>query len=129
MEASKLIDKQIAELDDWRGQTFTMLRKTIQEADPGIVEEVKWKKPTKPLGTAVWSHNGGVLIVNAFKNKVNLVFFEGARLPDPKKLFNWGLEGNKWRGIDFNEGDKVNAPALKSLIRAAVAINASKPKK
>jgi hypothetical protein len=129
MDASKLIDKRIAELDDWRGQTFTRLRKVIREADPDVVEEVKWIKADKPLGTAVWSHNGPVLLVNAFKNKINLTFFDGARLTDPKKLFNTRLEGNKWRGIDFDEGDKINEPALKNLIRAAVAYNTSKPKK
>jgi hypothetical protein len=129
MDASKLIDQQIADLDDWRGQTFARLRKVIHEADPDVVEEVKWIKPTKPSGTAVWSHNGQVLLVNAFKDKVNMVFSEGARLPDPKKLFNWGLEGNKWRGIDFNERDKINESALKALIRAATAYNTSKPKK
>jgi len=105
------------------------LRKVIHEADPDIVEEVKWKKPSKPEGTAVWSHDGHVLIVNAFKEKVSMVFDEGARLPDPKKLFNWGLEGKKWRGIDFKEGDKINEAALKSLIRAAVAFNVAKKKK
>ncbi len=129
MDASKLIDKRIAELDDWRGQTFTGLRKVIHEADPEAVEEVKWIKSDKPLGTAVWSHNGGVVLVNAFKDKVNLTFYEGARLADPKKLFNSRLEGHRWRAIDFSEGDKINEPALKALIRAAVAYNTSKPRK
>ena len=129
MDPSQLIDKQIADLGDWRGETFANIRKVIREADPDMVEEVKWIKPSKPEGTAVWSHDGQVLIVNAFKNKVTLVFSEGARLPDPKKLFNWGLEGNKWRGIDFKEGDKVNEPALKGLVKAAVALNTAKRKK
>lgn len=129
MEPSQLIDKQIADLGDWRGETFAKLRKVIHEADPDIVEEVKWIKPSKPDGTATWSHDGQVLIVNAFKDKVTLVFSEGARLPDPKKLFNWGLEGNKWRGIDFKDGDKINEPALKGLVKDAVALNTAKRKK
>jgi hypothetical protein len=126
--ASRLIDARIQELGDWRGEVLSRLRALIKQADPEVVEEVKWVKADKPLGTAVWSHNGPVLLANAFKNKVNMTFFEGARLPDPKKLFNWGLEGNKWRGIDFNEGDKIDEPALKDLIRTAVAYNASKRK-
>ncbi len=126
---SKEIDKQIAALSDWRGKTFAKLRKVIHEGDPDIVEEVKWIKPSKPEGTAAWYHDGLVLIVNAFKDKVSLTFSEGSRLPDPKKLFNNMLEGNKWRGIDFLEGDEVNETALKSLVRAAVDYNKSKRKK
>jgi hypothetical protein len=127
--ASQLIDARIRELGDWRGEMLSRLRALIKQADPKVVEEVKWIKADKPLGTAVWTHNGPVLLVNAFKNKVNLTFFEGARLTDSKKLFNTRLEGNKWRGIDFNEGDKINEPALKNLIREAVAYNTSKSKK
>ncbi len=126
--ASKAIDKQIADLPDWRGKTFAKLRKVIHEADPGVMEEVKWRKPSKPTGVAVWSHNGSFLLVNAFKDKVNLTFYEGARLADPKKLFNSRLEGDKWRAIDFHEGDEIDDQALKALIRAAVALNTSKAK-
>ena len=121
--ASKVIDKQIADLPDWRGKTFARLRKVIHDADPEVVEEVKWRKPSKPTGVAVWSHNGSFLLVNAFKDKVNLTFHEGAKLPDPEKLFNSRLEGNKWRAIDFHEGDEIKEQALKTLIRAAVALN------
>jgi hypothetical protein len=120
---SQIIDKQIAALHDWRGETLTKLRKIIHDADPGIVEELKWK------GTPVFSHDGVVCLFKPFKDKVKLTFAEGAPLPDPEKLFNSMLEGNRWRAIDFHEGDKLNGPALKSLIRAAVAHNASKKKK
>lgn len=121
--ASREIDKQIADLPDWRGKTLARLRKVIHEADPEIVEEVKY------MGSPVWSHDGLVLVGNAFKSKVNITFAEGVSIPDPEKLFNTGLEGNKRRGIDFKEGDEINEPALKGLVRAAVAHNKSKGKK
>lgn len=127
--ASRVIDKQIADLPDWRGKTFARLRDVIHDADPDVVEEVKWRKPSKPTGVAVWSHDGAFLLVNAFKDKVNLTFYEGAKLQDPEKLFNSRLVGNKWRAIDFREGDQINEQALKALIRAAVALKTSKPKK
>jgi hypothetical protein len=116
MNSSKLIDQQIAELKDWRGKTMAKLRKIIHDADPEITEEWKWN-------TAVWSHNGLVVAVGAFKGNVKMNFFQGASLPDPHKLFNAGLEAKKTRAIDFHEGDKINEPALKDLIRAAVAQN------
>jgi len=116
MDSSKLIDKQIAELKDWRGQVMVTLRKIIHDADPGITEEWKWN-------TAVWSHDGLVVAVGAFKGNVKMNFFQGASLPDPHKLFNAGLEAKKTRAIDFHEGDKINGPALKDLIRVAVAQN------
>ena len=122
MDASKLIDKQIAELKDWRGQVIVKLRKIIHNADPGISEEWKWN-------TAVWSHDGLVVAVGAFKGSVKMNFFQGASLPDPHKLFNAGLDAKKTRAIDFHEGDKMNEPALKDLIRAAVAQNRAVPKK
>jgi len=122
MIPSKLIDKQIAELKDWRGQMIARLRKIIHDADPGITEEWKWN-------TAVWSHNGLVVAVGAFKGNVKMNFFQGASLPDPHKLFNAGLEAKKTRAIDFHEGDKINEPALKDLIRAAVAQNPAGTKK
>ena len=121
--ASALIDEMIAELADWRGKTLASVRKSILEADPEIIEEWKW------MGSPVWSHDGIIAVGNAHKEKVKLTFANGARLPDPDKLFNAGLEGNKWRAIDFFEGDKVNKPALKDLIRAAVDYNQSKLKK
>jgi hypothetical protein len=116
MDSSKLIDKQIADLKDWRGQVIVKLRKIIHDADPGITEEWKWN-------TAVWSHDGLVVAVGAFKGNVKMNFFQGASLPDPHKLFNAGLEAKKTRAIDFHEGDKINEPAMKDLIRAAVAQN------
>ena len=122
MNTSKLIDQRIAELADWRGKTMAKLRKIIHDADPEITEEWKWN-------TAVWSHNGLVVAVGAFKGNVKMNFFQGAGLPDPHKLFNAGLEAKKTRAIDFHEGDKINEPALKDLIRAAVAQNPAGTKK
>ena len=120
---STLIDKKIAALDDWRGGMLTKLRKVIHDADPEIVEEWKW------MGTPTFSHNGIVLIVNAHKDKVKVTFSEGASLPDPHKLFNAGLHGNRWRAIDYLESDKLDEPGLKTLVRAAVAHNVAKKKK
>jgi hypothetical protein len=114
---SQIIDKQIASLNDWRGEALAKLRKIIHDADPDIVEELKWK------GTPVFSHDGLVCLFKPFKGKVKLTFYEGASLPDPEKLFNSMLEGNKWRAIDFFEGDKIKEHALKDLIRNAVAQN------
>jgi hypothetical protein len=123
MSPSQQIDKLIADLPDWRGKTLAKLRRVVHDADPEIVEEWKW------MGTPTFYDNGLVLLFNPHKDKVKLTFFEGASLPDPDKLFNAGLEGNKWRAIDFLEGDKVNERALKALVRAAVARNALKKKK
>jgi len=109
MTASERIDQLIAETDDWRGRTLAGLRKAILEADPQIVEEWKW------MGSPVWSRDGIIAVANAHKGKVKLTFLYGASLPDPDKLFNAGLEGNARRAIDFFEGDKVNARALKTL--------------
>jgi hypothetical protein len=114
---SQIIDKQIAALKDWRGETLAKLRKIIHDSDPEIVEELKWK------GTPVFSHKGVVCLFKPFKDKVKLTFAEGAPLPDPEKLFNSMLEGNKWRAIDFFEGDEIKVQALKDLIRKAVAQN------
>ncbi|MGH7412321.1 MAG: DUF1801 domain-containing protein, partial [Candidatus Methylomirabilis sp.] len=112
----QLIDKQIKGLADWRGQIMSRLRKLIHEADPDITEEWKWN-------TAVWSHNGMICAGGAFKDHVKINFFQGAALADPHGLFNAGLEAKKTRAIDFHEGDKVDAKALKDLIRLAVAHN------
>jgi hypothetical protein len=122
MDASKLIDNQIARLPDWRGVTFARIRKIIREADPEIVEELKWR------GTPVWSHEGIVCLARAFKDKVKLTFPEGASLADPDKLFNSELEGKKWRAIDYYKDDKVRERELTSLVRAAVAHNLARVK-
>jgi hypothetical protein len=123
MDPSKRIDQLIAELTDWRGQTFASIRKCVLDADPEIIEEWKW------MGTPLWSREGMIAVANAHKGKVKLTFAYGARLPDPDKLFNAGLEGNARRAIDFFEGDKIDERALKNLVRAAVAYNQTKSKK
>ena len=121
-DASALIDKRIRELGDWRGKTLSEVRGIIREADPDVVEEWKWVKPTNP-GTPVWSHNGGVCTGESYKNVVKLTFFKGAALNDPSGLFNSSLDGKVRRAIDINENDKINQSALKNLIREAVALN------
>lgn len=122
--ASAKISERIAELKDWRGQTLDHLRKLIQAADPGIVEEWKWEKPKSP-GVPVWSHDGIICTGESYKQAVKLTFARGASLQDPKKLFNSSLEGNVRRAIDLHEGDTINEPAFRELIRAAVAANAA----
>ncbi len=121
-DASKLLDKRIKELGDWRGEALGTVRRVIKEADPEVVEEWKWVKATSP-GTPVWSHNGGICTGEAYKSVVKLTFFKGAALKDPSHLFNSSLEGNVRRAIDIREGDKINEAALKKLIREAVALN------
>ncbi len=121
-DASKLIDKRIRELGDWRGKTLGKVRGIIKEADPDIVEEWKWVKPTNP-GTPVWSHNGGICTGETYTSVVKLTFFKGAALNDPSGLFNSSLDGKVRRAIDIKENDKVNEDALKDLIREAVALN------
>jgi hypothetical protein len=123
MNASEKIDQLIAGITDWRGTTFARLRKTILAADGEIIEEWKW------MGSPVWSRDGIIAVANAHKGKVKLTFDYGAKLPDPEKLFNAGLEGNQRRAIDFSEGDKINERALKNLVRAAIEYNQSKSKK
>lgn len=117
MNPSERIDALIAGIADWRGKTFATVRKTILEADKAIIEEWKW------MGSPVWSRDGIIAVANAHKGKVKLTFMYGAKLADPDKLFNAGLEGNARRAIDFLEGDKVDAKALKELIRAAIEYN------
>jgi hypothetical protein len=117
MSASKRIDKKIADLGDWRGERLAEIRTLIHEVDPEVVEEWKW------MGSPVWSHEGMYALANAHKHKVKLTFHHGAQLPDPRKLFNAGLDGKKWRAIDFREGDKIDKTALKALLREAVAYN------
>ncbi|MPZ32198.1 MAG: DUF1801 domain-containing protein [Rhodospirillales bacterium] len=123
MTPSERIDRLIAELSDWRGKTFAGLRRSILEADREIIEEWKW------MGSPVWSRDGIIAVANPHKGKVKVTFDYGARLPDPEKLFNAGLEGNQRRAIDFFEGDKINERALKALVRAAVEYNQGKSKK
>jgi hypothetical protein len=120
--ASALIDERIKELGDWRGKTLSKVRDIIHQADPEIVEELKWVKATTP-GTPVFSHGGIVCTGETYKDVVKMTFAKGAALPDPSGLFNSSLDGNVRRAIDIHEGDKVDEAALKDLIRAAVALN------
>jgi hypothetical protein len=122
--ASKNITKKIQELGDWRGETLARIRQLIHDADPEIQEEWKWVKPSS-AGTPVWSHDGGVCTGESYKQVVKLTFFRGASLRDAHKLFNSSLEGNTRRAIDIREGEKLNEPAFKELIRSAVAANSA----
>jgi hypothetical protein len=122
-QASALISKRIAELGDWRGKTLGRMRNLIIEADPDVVEEWKW------MGTPVWSHSGIICTGESYKGKVKLTFAKGAALKDPARLFNSSLDGNVRRAIDIHEGEGVDGPAFKTLVRQAVALNcAGKPK-
>ena len=121
--ASRLIDRRIRDLGGWRGETLARMRALIHEADPEIVEECKWIKPTNPLGVPVWSHAGIVCTGEAYANVVKLTFARGASLPDPSRLFNASLDGNTRRAIDIHEGQQVDAGAFKALVKAAVAQN------
>ena len=125
---SKHIDEMIANTPDWRGATLEELRRIIHEADPDIAEAVKWRRPSNPMGSAVFEHNGIVCIGVLLKERARLVLAEGASLPDPKKLFNAQLKGKKSRAIDFHQGDAINEDALKALIRAGVGYNLAKVK-
>ena len=119
---SQLIDTRIQELGDWRGETLAKVRRLIKEADPEVVEEWKWVKPTNP-GTPVWSHSGGICTGETYKSVVKLTFFKGASLDDPSHMFN--QPGTVRRAIDIHEGEKIDEEAFKTLIRAAVKLNAS----
>jgi hypothetical protein len=123
--ASAEIDALIAAVPDWRGPVLARMRKLIREAEPAIVEEVKWKKPTNPAGVPVWSRGGIVCTGETWKGKVKLTFAKGAKLPDPAGLFNGSLGGNTMRAIDIGEGAEVEETAFKALVRAAVALNLS----
>ena len=126
--ASQLIDATIAALNDWRGETLARVRKLIKEADPEVVEEVKWRKPSNAMrGVPVWEHAGIICTGETYKNAVKLTFAKGAALKDPAHLFNASLEGNTRRAIDFHAGDKIDGKALQALIRATVALNTSLP--
>src|SRR5215470_8193203 len=121
---SQLIDATIKELGDWRGKTLARLRALIKQADPEVVEEWKWRKPSNP-GVPVWSHHGPICTGETYKSVVKLTFFKGASLSDPSKLFNSSLEGNTRRAIDVHEDDEIDEKAFTTLIRAAVSLNAS----
>jgi len=128
---SDLISTTISDLGDWRGETLSRMRTLIKEADPDVVEEWKWKKPSSP-GVPVWSHQGMICTGETYKNVVKLTFFKGASLEDPARLFNSSLDGNARRAIDIHEGEEVDGSAFKALIREAVALNTSgkaKPRK
>ena len=122
--ASQLIDERVEELGDWRGKTLSRLRALIKEADPDVVEEWKWVKPTHP-GTPVWSHDGIICTGETYRSVVKLTFFKGASLDDPSGLFNSSLEGNTRRAIDVREGEAIDEKAFTALIRAAVSLNES----
>ena len=120
--SAERIDERIEQLDDWRGETLEEVRRIMKEADPEIVEEWKWQKPSSP-GTPVWSRSGGICTGETYKDKVKLTFFKGAALKDPAGLFNSSLGGKVRRAIDIQEGDEINEKALKALVREAVALN------
>jgi hypothetical protein len=123
---SRLIDRRIAELADWRGETLARMRALIREADPDVVETVKWRKPSNGmLGVPVWEHNGIICTGETYKAIVKLTFAKGAEIEDPAGLFNSSLEGNVRRAIDITEGETIDEPAFKALFRAAVKLNAS----
>jgi hypothetical protein len=118
--------KKTTTKNDWRAETLARIRTLIKQADPEVVEEVKWKKPSNPAGVPVWSHDGLICTGETYKNVVKMTFAKGASLKDPSGLFNASLEGNTRRAIDFHEGDKIDEEALKTLIRGAVALNTSR---
>jgi hypothetical protein len=128
--ASKLMndEKRIRNQIDWRSEMLARIRQLIKEADPEIMEEPKWKKPSNPAGIPVWSHNGLICTGETYKDHVKLTFPKGASLRDPTSLFNGTLGGNTWRAIDIHQGDKINESAFKDLIRDAVARNLSEKK-
>jgi hypothetical protein len=125
VSASELIDAKISQLGDWRGEMLARIRKLVKQADPDMIEEVKWRKPSNKLGVPTWSLSGIVCTGETYKNAVKMTFARGAALDDPSGLFNSSLEGNTRRAIDFHEGDEIDEKALKALIREAVALNAS----
>jgi hypothetical protein len=122
---SQLIDARIKELGDWRGETLAKIRALIKQADPEVVEEVKWRKPSAPAGVPVWSHDGMICTGETYKSHIKLTFAKGAELEDPKGLFNAGLDSKMRRAIDLHEGDQIDEAAFETLIREAVALNES----
>ena len=125
MSGSADVDAKIEGLGDWRGEVLRQVRGLIREADPEVVEEVKWRKPSNPAGVPVWEHAGILCTGETYKDKVKLTFAKGAALADPKRLFNSSLEGNMRRAIDIREREPIDEEALKALVRAAVAMNVS----
>jgi hypothetical protein len=123
--ASQLVDAKIAALGDWRGEALAQVRKLIHQADPEVVEEVKWRKPSNPMGVPVWEHAGIICTGETYKDKVKLTFAKGASLEDPSGLFNSSLDGNVRRAIDFREGDEIDETAFIALVRDAAALNMS----
>ncbi|MGN6848351.1 MAG: DUF1801 domain-containing protein [Sphingomicrobium sp.] len=123
--AARQIDEKIQSLGDWRGETLSRLRKLIHEADPGVVEQVKWRKPSNPLGVPTWEHAGIICTGETYKDKVKLTFAHGASVPDPAGLFNSSLEGGTRRAIDISDGESIDESAFKALVHAAVAVNLS----
>jgi hypothetical protein len=123
--ATESIDAMIQELPDWRGKTLSRLRALIKQADPEVVEELKWRKPSSPGGVPTWSHDGIICTGETYKSVVKLTFARGASLDDPSALFNSSLEGNTRRAIDVHEGEKIDEKAFKALVRSAVARNTS----
>jgi hypothetical protein len=121
--AAQQIEEKIRQLDDWRGTMLGHLRALIREADPDVTEEVKWRKPSNPLGVPTWEHAGIICTGEVYKDKVKLTFARGASVPDPSELFNASLDGGTRRAIDFRDGEKINENAFKELVRAAVAVN------
>lgn len=124
--ASQQIDDIITQSGDWRGSRLSQLRTFIKGADSAVVEDVKWKKPSRPEGVPVWSHDGIICVADTLKSAVRLTFPKGAQLKDPKKLFNTRLDSKTVRAIDYHEGDAVDGAALQALIREAVELNTSK---
>ena len=124
--ASDMIDARIAALGDWRGDALRQVRALIRAADPDVVETVKWRKPSNPMGVPVWEHDGILCTGEIYKDKVKLTFARGAELEDPAGLFNSSLDGNSRRAIDIREAEEIDGEALKSLVRAAVALNAAR---
>ncbi|HXS49423.1 MAG TPA: DUF1801 domain-containing protein [Sphingomicrobium sp.] len=123
---SQLIDERLRSMGDWRGAMLARLRRLIREADPAVIETVKWRKPSNPLGVPVWEDNGIVCTGETYKDKVKLTFARGASLDDPNRLFNSSLEGGTRRAIDFHEGDDVDEKAFKALVADAAALNRSR---
>jgi hypothetical protein len=123
------IDDRIAQLGGWRGAMLGRLRALIKEADPQVVEEIKWRKPSSPSGVPVWSHDGMICTGETYKDKVKLTFARGAALEDPSKMFNSSLDGGTRRAIDIREGDRVDDEAFKALVREAVTLNQAKQRK
>ncbi|HEX6661623.1 MAG TPA: DUF1801 domain-containing protein [Sphingomicrobium sp.] len=123
MSAAEEIDRKIAGLGDWRGAAFARVRSLIREADPDVVEEVKWRKPSNPLGVPVWEHGGMICTGEVYRDKVKLTFARGAALEDPTGMFNSGIAGGTRRAIDIREGEQIDAAAFTALIREAVAMN------